>query len=339
MGAGRTIVAAGGDDLALRMRAAALALDVFHRNPNHPGAAHYAIHALDDPEHAILALPAARHYAKAAPDAYHARHMPSHIFVQLGMWDDVIASNIVAYKAAVDLADAKNLPRGREDFHTLSWLQYAYLQEGKFDEAQKCVDQAKAVADKDTAANIRDGYAAMKARQVVETARWEKLALPAGAVKDGGAPGYDGSAAYLVAAGLSAAKLGDLPTANLALEKLKAMRTQAETGSNAYRAKPFAIMEKEVGAAIASAQKDTATAERLLKEATVIELTLDAPSGPTEPIKPSFELYGDLLSELGRRSEAAAQYQASLLRTPNRRAAVIGLSKTAATRSSQAGAQ
>jgi tetratricopeptide (TPR) repeat protein len=321
------------------MQAAAIVQDIFERHPQHPGAAHFIIHSFDDPDHAILSLKAARAYSKIAPSAAHALHMPSHIFVQLGMWDDVIASNIVAYKAAVDLADAKNLPRGREDFHTLSWLQYAYLQEGKFDEAQKCVDQAKAVADKDTAANIRDGYAAMKARQVVETARWEKLALPAGAVKDGGAPGYDGSAAYLVAAGLSAAKLGDLPTANVALEKLKAMRTQAETGSNAYRAKPFAIMEKEVGAAIASAQKDTATAERLLKEATAIELTLDAPSGPTEPIKPSFELYGDLLSELGRRSEAAAQYQASLLRTPNRRAAVIGLSKTAATRSSQAGVQ
>ena len=88
------------------------------------------------------------------------------------------------------------------------------------------------------------------------------------------------------------------------------MRTQAETGSNAYRAKPFAIMEKEVAAAVASAQKDTATAERLLKEATAIELTLDAPSGPPEPIKPSFELYGDLLSELGRSQDAAAQYPA-----------------------------
>jgi tetratricopeptide (TPR) repeat protein len=255
------------------------------------------------------------------------------------MWDDVIASNIVAYKAADDLATAKNLPRGREDFHTLSWLQYAYLQEGKFDEAQKCVDQAKAVADKDTATNVRDGYAAMKARQMVESARWEKLALPTGAVKDGGAPGYDGSAAYLLAAGLSAARLGDLPTANLALEKLKAMRTQAETGSNAYRAKPFAIMEKEVAAAVASAKKDTATAEKLLKEATVIELTLDAPSGPPEPIKPSFELYGDLLSELGRTQDAAAQYQQSLFRMPNRRAAVQGMSKTAASRPSQAGAR
>src|SRR4029077_17411833 len=113
MGAGRSIVAAGGgrsalrhpppppaaggEDLALRMRAAALALDVFHRNPNPPGAAHYAIHALDDPEHAILALPAARHYAKTAPDAYHALHMPSHIFVQLGMWPAARAANQAAW--------------------------------------------------------------------------------------------------------------------------------------------------------------------------------------------------------------------------------------------------
>ena len=319
------------------MQAAAIAQGIFQRNPKHPGAAHYIIHSFDDPDHAILSLPAAREYSKIAPSAAHALHMPSHIFVQLGMWDDVVASNVVAYKAAVDLADAKNLPRGREDFHTLGWLQYAYLQLGKFDEAQHCVDQAKAVADKDTAGNIRDGYAAMKARQVVETARWEKLALPTGAVKDGGAPGYDGSAAYLLAAGLSAAKLGDLETANTAVEKLKAMRTQAETGSNAYRAKPFSIMEKEVAAAVASAQKDTATAERLLKEATAIERTLDAPSGPPEPIKPSFELYGDLLTELGRGTEAAAQYQQSLLRMPNRRAAVMALAKAPAKSTTQAG--
>ncbi len=321
------------------MQAAAIVQDIFERRPQHPGAAHFIIHSFDDPDHAILSLKAARAYSKIAPSAAHALHMPSHIFVQLGMWDDVIASNIVAYKAADDLAVAKSLPRGREDFHTLGWLQYAYLQEGKFAEAQTCVDTAKAIADKDTSANVRDGYAAMRARQVVESARWEKLALPAGAVKDGGAPGYDGSAAYVLAAGLSAAKLGDLPTANVALDKLKAMRTQAETGSNAYRAKPLAIMVGEVGAAVAVAQKDTATAERLLKEATAIELTLDAPSGPPEPIKPSFELYGDLLTELGRGAEAAAQYQASLLRMPNRRAAVMGLATTPAKSTTQAGAR
>jgi hypothetical protein len=174
---------------------------------------------------------------------------------------------------------------------------------------------------------VRDGYASMKARQIVETGKWEKLALPTGAVKDGGAPAYDGSSAYVFAAGASAAMLGDLATANVALDKLKAMRTQAESGSNAYRAKPFAIMEKEVGAMVAFAQKDLPTAETLIKEATAIELTLDSPSGPAEPIKPSFELYGLLLLEMNRPAEAAAQFQQALDRMPNRRAALEGLKR------------
>jgi tetratricopeptide (TPR) repeat protein len=334
LGTGR----AGVSNTRNAMQAAAISQEIFQRNPKHPGAAHYIIHSFDDPDHAILSLTAARAYSKIAPSAAHALHMPSHIFVQLGMWDDVVASNIVAYKAAVDLAEAKKLPRGREDFHTLSWLQYGYLQQGKFDDAQKCVDQAKAVADKDPAPNVRDGYASMKARQITETEKWEKLALAAGPVRDGGAPGYDGSAAYLFAAGVSAANLGDLETANVALDKLKAMRVQAESGSNAYRAKPFAIMEKEVAAVIALTQKDPAAAERLIKEATAIELTLDAPSGPADPIKPSFELYGNLLLGLNRPAEAAAQFQQALTRMPNRRAALDGLKRaTAKTSSTSAG--
>jgi tetratricopeptide (TPR) repeat protein len=318
------------------MQAAAIVEGVFQRNPQHPGAAHFIIHAFDDPDHAALGLTAARAYSKIAPAAPHALHMPSHIFVQLGMWDDVIASNEVAYKAAVDLAEKKNLPRGREDFHTLGWLQYAYLQTGKIAEAERCLGLAKAVADRDTSPRVRDGYAAMKARQVVETAKWEPLALPGGAVRDGGAPGYDGSAAYVLAAGISAARLGDQATAAVALDKLKAMRTQAESGSNAYRAKPFAIMEKEVAALVASAQKDGAAAERLLKEATSIESSLDAPSGPPEPIKPSFELYGEWLLEQGRTKDAAAQFEQSLTRMPNRRASQQGLERANASRTSQA---
>jgi tetratricopeptide (TPR) repeat protein len=318
------------------MQAAAIAEDIFQRNPKHPGAAHFIIHAFDDPDHAILALPAARAYAKIAPAAAHALHMPSHIFVQLGMWDDVVASNTAAYKAAVDLAEQKNLPRGREDFHTLSWLQYAYLQQGNVAEAEKAVASAKAVADRDASPRVRDGYASMKARQIVETAKWERIPLPGAAVRDGGAPGYDGSAAYVLAAGLGAARLGDLETAGIALDRVKAMRTQAEAGSNAYRAKPFAIMEREVAAAIAIAKKDAATAEQLLKDATAIELTLDAPSGPPEPIKPSFELYAELLLEQGRVKDAAVQFEQSLMRMPNRRASVEGLAKTRPARSSEA---
>jgi hypothetical protein len=318
------------------MQAAALAQGVFQRHPQHPGAAHFIIHAFDDPDHAILALPAARAYSKIAPAAAHALHMPSHIFVQLGLWDDVIASNIVAYKAADDLASRKNLPRGREDFHTLSWLQYGYLQEGKFEDAEKALATAKAVADKDPSPGVTGGYAGMKARQIVETEKWEKLPLSAGPVRDGGAPAYDGNASYVFAAGVSAANMDDMATAKLALEKLTATRTQAESGSNAYRAKPFAIMEKELAAVIAGKQKDMAAAETLLKEATAIETSLDAPSGPAEPIKPSFELYGNLLLMMNRQADAAAQFQAALARMPNRRAALAGLKRATQTTTTSA---
>src|ERR671938_1550299 len=83
----------------LQAKALAIALEVYQKNPNHPGAAHYIIHAFDDPEHAILALPAARRYAEIAPEAHHARHMPSHIFLQLGMWPEAAQSNESASQA------------------------------------------------------------------------------------------------------------------------------------------------------------------------------------------------------------------------------------------------
>ena len=320
------------------MLAASISEDVFQRNPQHPGAAHYIIHSFDDPDHAILALPAARAYSKIAPSAAHALHMPSHIFVQLGMWDDVVKSNIVAYKAADDLATAKNLPRGREDFHTLSWLQYAYLQQGKFDDAAKTLATAKAVADKDKTPGVTGGYAGMMARQIVESQKWEKLQVGnAGAVRDGGAPSYDGNAAYVLAAGLSATNMGDLTTAGQALDILNAMVKQAESGSNAYRARPFQIMSKEVAAVIAAKRNEADNADKLFKEAVAIEVALDPPSGPTEPIKPSFELYGEFLLDQGRAKDAAAQFQQSLLRTPNRRLSVQGLERANTPKSTSAG--
>src|SRR5207249_4875940 len=162
------------------------------------------------------------------------------------------------------LTCAKHSARGRVYCHTLSSLECGDLQEGKFADAEKTLATAKAVADRDKSPGVSNGYAAMKARQIIESGKWEKIALPATPVRDGGAPGYDGSAAYLLAAGLGAAKLGDLDGAGIALERLRAMRTQAESGSNAYRAKPFAIMEKEVAAAVAVAKKDVAGAEQLL---------------------------------------------------------------------------
>jgi predicted negative regulator of RcsB-dependent stress response len=96
-------------------------------------------------------------------------------------------------------------------------------------------------------------------------------------------------------------------------------------------------MEKEVAAALAILQKNAAEADKMLKDATAIEATLDAPSGPAEPIKPSFELYGEFLLDQGRTKEAAAQFEQSLARTPNRRLSVQGLRRATPKTSTNAG--
>ncbi|HUU35110.1 MAG TPA: hypothetical protein VMW48_13690, partial [Vicinamibacterales bacterium] len=244
--------------------AAAISQTIFAANPNHPGAAHFIIHSFDDPDHAPLALAAANAYAKIAPSAAHALHMPSHIYVQRGMWAQAAASNVDAYKAAVDLNAKMKLPEGREDFHTLGWLGYANLMLGKFDDAKKNVEAAKAAADRNpTNGGIRDGYLGMRARYIQETGQWEKLDLPAAPAAGGdhanmaGMPGMamsagagvsDGSASWIYIVGVSAAKLGDLATADAALAQLKSIREHAPGGANAYPTRRHTIREQQLGA-------------------------------------------------------------------------------------------
>jgi tetratricopeptide (TPR) repeat protein len=267
--------------------------------------------------------------------------MPSHIFVQLGMWSDVAASNTVAYKAATDLNARMHLQEGREDFHTLSWLQYANLMMGRIDEAKKNLDLAKAADERNPGnAGVHSGYLGMRARQILETGKWEKIPLeePAGGQQSGtsamppmsgmpaGGRSY-GTGNWVFVTGFSAAKLGDTATAERAAAQLKATRDSIESSGDAYAAKPFGIMEKEVAAVTRFAQGQKDEGVKLAKEAADIELTLSKPSGPVEPIKPAFELYGDLLLEAGRASEAAVAYEQSLQRTANRTPSVKGLER------------
>ena len=320
--------------------AAAVAQAVWRENPRHPGAAHYIIHALDDPDLAPLALPAARAYADIAPAAAHALHMPSHIFVQLGMWPDVARSNTVAYKAATDLNARMKLPEGVADFHALGWLMYANLMMGRFDEARANVETARATADRNPGnAGVRDAYLGMRARCILESGRWERIALDAApATGDAHAampgmqtlasPTYAGRNTWTFIAGYSAAKLGDTTTAAAAEAGLKAARERLEASGNAYGAKPVAILEKELGAVsrFARGQRDAGLA--LAKEAMDLELTLGAPSGPPEPIKPAAELYGELLLEAGHLADARRVLEVALQRTPNRTPSVRAMQRT-----------
>ncbi len=272
--------------------------------------------------------------------------MPSHIFVQLGMWDDVVKSNIVAYKAAADLNARMKPAEGREDFHTLGWLGYANLMLGKFDEAKKNLELAKAAADRNpTNTGIRNGYLGMRARVILETGQWEKIALEAppaaGAANEHAnmpgmaMPQYGGNNTWTFIAGYSAAKMGDYATADAAEAQLKSAREKLET-TNPYGAKPIAIMEKQVAAVSRFARGQKEEALKLAKEAMEIELTLAAPSGPPDPIKPAPELYGELLLEAGRTAEARSALELSLQRTPNRTPSVKAMQRATSTTSTQA---
>ena len=322
--------------------AASIAERVFRENPRHPGAAHFIIHAFDDPDHAPLALSAARSYAGIAPAAAHALHMPSHIFVQRGMWEDVRTSNIAAYKSATELNARLKLAEGREDFHTLGWLEYANLMLGNIDEAKANVESAKAAADRNPGnAGIRNGYLGMRARLILETGQWEKIALdapaaPAAADAHAGMPGMANMAppsnnTWTFIAGYSAAKLGDLATAERAVAMLRGAREKAEGGSNPYAGRSIAILEKQVAALVSHARGQKDEALKLAKEAMEIELALSAPSGPPDPIKPAPEFYGELLIEAGKHAEAVAALELSLQRTPNRTPSVKAMQRARAT--------
>jgi tetratricopeptide (TPR) repeat protein len=154
---------------------AAILQKVLTSNPEHPGAAHYLIHVWDDPEHARLALPIARTYARIAPAASHARHMPSHVFFHLGMWDAAAASDESAWEASVALVLRKGLPLSMRSYHSLSWLQYAYLQQGRYGAADKTLGEIEPVAQAARDPNLLAIAASMRARAAVETARWERV--------------------------------------------------------------------------------------------------------------------------------------------------------------------
>jgi tetratricopeptide (TPR) repeat protein len=169
------LIRQGDKGYRLQAQAGAIALAVYEKNPNHPGAAHYIIHAFDDPEHAILALPAARRYADIAPEAHHARHMPSHIFLQLGMWPEAAASNESAWESSDNWMKRKKLSLNVRDYHSLHWLLYAYLQQGRYSKAEQLLKLMKQVMSESTYDNklrpdyYENNYANMAAAFIVET--------------------------------------------------------------------------------------------------------------------------------------------------------------------------
>jgi len=339
----------------LQARAGAIALDVYKKNPDHPGAAHYIIHAFDDPEHAIIALPAARRYAEIAPDAHHARHMPSHIFLQLGMWPEAAASNETAWAVSDAWVRRKNLSISLRDYHSLHWLLYVYLQQGRYGKAEELLSlMQKTMRESKYDNKLRpnyyaNNYANMASTFIVETGRWDlaaklfdpiegQTAESAGAHAAHGGPQPVESAGTMrrsnvgqvlptFVRGLAAAARGS-EEAEKSLAKLQEMRKQS-TAPDAYRAKPGEIRELEIAALAAASKKNYDEAISIMKKATALEEEMAPPSGPPSLIKPSHELFGEILLAAGRPKEAAAQFATALLRQPNRARSLIGAARAA----------
>lgn len=357
----------GGKGYRLQAKAGAIALEVYQKNQNHPGAAHYIIHAFDDPEHAILALPAARRYADIAPEAHHARHMPSHIFLQLGMWPEAAASNEAAWESSDAWMKRKNLSVSVRDYHSLHWLLYVYLQQGRYNHAEQLLNLMKKVMSESTYDNkLRPGYyennyANMAAAFVVETERWnlatelfpESKGTPSTAEKTtmGGShgghsttPGPSAGATVRTSSvsltlpffvrGLAAAA-GGSPAIEPSLAGLQALRSKGGPGASSA----MGIRELEISALSASMKKDHAKAIELMKKATALEEETGAPYGPPNLIKPTHELFGEILLRAGKPVEAAQQFNFALLRQPNRARSLLGLARAAAQSGDQAAAK
>jgi hypothetical protein len=328
--------------LRTRMRAAAIAQEVYRKQPDHPGGAHYLLHAFDDPDHAILALPAARRYAEIAPAAPHALHMPSHIFLQLGMWPEAVASNEAAWKAS----NEERVP----DFHSLHWLLYAYLQQNRMDDALPLlttIGDSVAKVPKNDMRNLVYGtylQATMAATFLVASGRWTQAAELLPPQRTGAAPSPDaGGGQYqafaalaqapaVFAHGLAAAMTGS-PDAQARIAELQKIRQQHAGASMPFASNMAPVMEiqaLEIAAAASAARGDLDEAIATMRRATSLEEAMPIPPGPPPIIKPSHELFGEILLRAGRREEAARQFATALFRHPGRARSLAGAEQAAA---------
>jgi tetratricopeptide (TPR) repeat protein len=326
-------IPAGERNPEVSLKAGAIASAILARNPEHPGAAHYALHAYDDGEHAAMGLKAARIYARIAPGSSHARHMPSHVFLPLGMWDEAARADESAFAASVEWVKRRGASIAQEDFHSLSWLQYEYCQQGRFRKAGELLEPVKAalaVPDRrgghaHVESEIGRGFApvalaselaSMRARLVVERRDWTAMKGSA----------TFGNVDELFALGMASAMLGDAPRAEAALEHMTKAVAAAPDPDARWVGE---IMRLELKGLVQRAGGDRPGALASMRAAADLEASRPRPKARPYPIKPAIELYAEALLEAGQAREAVPRFRESLARTPRRAASVIGLARAA----------
>ena len=312
------------------MKAGAIASGVFANYPDHPGAAHYTIHSFDDPAHASLGLKAALAYSEIAPDAAHAQHMTSHIFLALGMWDAVVRANERA--DAVSDRDAEaNGREARSCGHYNEWLEYGYLMQGRDDRALALLEACGAQVTVGAGGSL-SSYADMRSRYVLDSGDWtgDVMSIEVDFSENDGAALTD---TFLQ--GYVAAQLGDLRGIRRALQELRRLRPAVEAGmaergftEEMYVRRPQ-ILELQLEGMLAWVEENYTDAIATLGEAALIEAALPHAFGPPVIEKPSHELLGEALLERNSDTTAAQAFAEAVARAPGRVPGLEGLRKAA----------
>lgn len=310
---------------AHQKQAAEILNRVLPQEPEHPGVTHYLIHSFDYPELAELALPAARVYAKLAPGSPHALHMPSHIFTRLGLWDESISSNLAsAEKARKYVSTFMPGAAAFDELHAIDYLVYAYLQQGRIDEARKLTEKLAAVTKIDNPSQFAAAFAvgAVPARYTLERRQWKEaaaLTVP-GVVKWDKVPYAEANIHF--ARGIGAARSGQLPIAREALSRLAAIRQTLIDQKNVYWADQVEVQRLAVAAWLARAEQKDEQALKLMRTAADLEASTDKHPVTPGAIVPARELLAELLLENGKKEDAMAELNLVLRDAPGRRNAM-----------------
>ena len=300
-----------------QLKAGGILERLFVTQPEHPGLAHYIIHAYDFPPLALRAIDAARRYAKIAPDAPHALHMPSHTFTRVGLWQESIETNIASAAAA------KRTGNAAEELHAMDYQIYAYLQTGQDAAARRLVDGLPDVArkfDPNAVTGAAPGsagvfaIAAIPARYALERRDWKRAAL-----LDVPAESFPQTQAIRhFARGVGAARSGDAAAARTAIAALDELRAKLAAAQESYWVEQVAIQRLEASAWLDLSQGRSADAVAAMREAAEREDRTEKNAVTPGPLAPARELLGDMLLELNRPTEALTELRKTIQKEPNR---------------------
>jgi hypothetical protein len=306
---------------AQQRTSSAIAEQIFAAAPDHPGAAHYLIHAYDSPALAAHGQAAARRYAQFAPSVPHALHMPSHIYVLLGMWPETIQGNLVAAAAEQQ--------RGNPDdhLHALDYLAYAYLQQAQDHEAQRVLDEGRGIVAALAAQHYDSGrptahfaIAAMEARWAMERERWSEAAA-----LDPRPNKYPHTEAMIFfARAIGAARTGNAPQARAEAAQLARLREALLQAKNSYWAEQVDIQHRAAVAWALHAEGQGDEALVMMCATAELEESTEKHNITPGPIALARELLGDLLLELRQPAQALREYETALHAAPNRFKALPG---------------